>query len=79
MHDAIQAIQLHCMSMDDEPSHDKCPTGPDSWCFCQKAVANGEEPGPHKGNVKTPLRKEVAIVMKATYDRLSSKNYYSDA
>ena len=62
------------MSTDEEPLHSKCPPGSDSWCFYQKAMAKGETPGPHKDNIKTPLRKQVAETMEPTYNRLSNRD-----
>ena len=45
--------------------------GDDSWCFYQKALANGQEPGPHQTNVATPISVDVAVRVKAVYERLS--------
>ena len=39
----------------EDPHHHHCPAaaaaGTNSWCFYQRAVANGEEPGSHRENV----------------------------
>ncbi|GFU29070.1 uncharacterized protein TNCV_4836801 [Trichonephila clavipes] len=53
---AIYATLFHSMSTDQKPEHFKCPTGKDSWCFFQAALARGEVPGPHVKHVKTPLK-----------------------
>lgn len=37
MSNAIWASYYHNCSTDDNPQHDKCPTGEDSWCSWQKA------------------------------------------
>jgi hypothetical protein len=35
MRSGIWATFFHCISTDDEPHHDRCPDGPNSWCFFQ--------------------------------------------
>ncbi|GFV57006.1 uncharacterized protein TNCV_1678871 [Trichonephila clavipes] len=55
MKTAIYATLFHSISTDQKPQHFKCPTGKDSWCFFQAALARGEIPGPHVNHVKTPL------------------------
>lgn len=35
------ASYYHCSSTDSEPRHDTCPPGKVSWCFFQKAKAEG--------------------------------------
>lgn len=42
MRKAIWATYLHSSSTDAEPHHENCPTGADSWCSYQKAMANGQ-------------------------------------
>ena len=37
MRTAIWASLFHCMSTDEEPKHDRCPRGRDSWCFYNRA------------------------------------------
>ena len=37
MKDAIRATYFHYDSTDKNPQHDKCPSGPDSWCPWQRA------------------------------------------
>ncbi|GFY28181.1 uncharacterized protein TNCV_4395151 [Trichonephila clavipes] len=44
---AIYTTLLHSISTDAKPQHSKCPTGENSWCFYQSAIANGEKPGNH--------------------------------
>ena len=44
---AIWASLLHCMSTDDNPSYDSCPTSTESWCFYNKAVARDTDPPQH--------------------------------
>lgn len=74
MSDAIMASFLHCMSTDDAPQHQKCPQGPNSWCFYNKAVAIGQIPPNHKGNIGTPLSQDVAKAVKPIYERMSDHN-----
>lgn len=44
----IYATFYHCTSTDENPRHDLCPTGEKSWCFYQKALAQGKTPPSHK-------------------------------
>ena len=69
--DAVWATYYHAISTDETPQHDRCPVGDDSWCFYKKALATGQEPGPHRTNVGTPLSVDVAVPVKAVYERLS--------
>ena len=45
--------------------------GPDSWCFCNKAVANGQDPPKHKDHIGTPLSQDVARAVRPIYERMS--------
>ncbi|GFT45912.1 uncharacterized protein TNCV_2250521 [Trichonephila clavipes] len=56
MRAAIYTTLFHSISTDQKPQHFKCPTGKDSWCFFQAALARGEVPYPHIKHVKTPLK-----------------------
>ena len=38
---------LHCTSTDENPHHELCPEGAESWCFFQKALALGLGIKPH--------------------------------
>ena len=60
MQDAAMATFEHSSSTDEKPQHSRCPVGADSWCFFQKARATGQEPGPHRVNVHTPLSAPLA-------------------
>ena len=42
------------------PPSQRCPTGQDSWCFFNKAIARNEEPAPHAQEIQWPLKHEVA-------------------
>ncbi|KAK8721695.1 hypothetical protein OTU49_012515 [Cherax quadricarinatus] len=47
MRNGILASFFHCSSSDTNPQHHLCPTGPNSWCFYQKAVAANITPPSH--------------------------------
>ena len=70
MRHAVFATFFHAASTDEEPHHNHCPVGRDSWCFFQQALAMEEEPGPQCDNVGTPLSKDVAEHVKDVYVRL---------
>ena len=74
MRTAIWATLQHCMSTDEEPLHNNCPVGSDSWCFYQKAVAADVDPPPHKASIKFPISKSVAEAMIPVYTRMSDPN-----
>lgn len=74
MRSAIWATLFHCVSTDDAPHHTRCPQGPNSWCFYSKALANGEEPPPHEGNITYFLDAQVAEKMVPVYQRMSDVN-----
>ncbi|KAK0163795.1 hypothetical protein PV328_002489 [Microctonus aethiopoides] len=40
----IMAVYNHMISTDDNPKHDDCPAGPDSWCNWKLAEASGITP-----------------------------------
>ncbi|GFW12311.1 uncharacterized protein TNCV_2489551 [Trichonephila clavipes] len=72
MKTAIYATLFHSISTDQKPQHFKCPTGKDSWCFFQAALARGEVPGPHVKHVKTPLKETHLAKIMPIYQRLAS-------
>ena len=74
MRSAVWATLFHCLSTDDDPHHTRCPTGEDSWCFYQKAIATDEEPGPHTEHIHHPLDYPVAEAMVPVYKRMSDLN-----
>ena len=61
MRNAIMATWFHCVSTDEEPHHLRCPKGTDSWCFYQRALTAGTEPGSHEEHVSTALDGAVAM------------------
>ncbi|GBM80049.1 hypothetical protein AVEN_45035-1 [Araneus ventricosus] len=72
MKTAIYATLLHNISTDQKPQHHKCPTGKDSWCFHQAAMANGKTPGSHKSHLKTPVNEKFLPKIMPIYQRLAS-------
>lgn len=71
MKTAIFASLHHCSSTDDKPSHKKCPTGANSWCFFNRAKASGKKPASHK-MMKTFLSSNVVAKILPVYQRLAN-------
>ena len=71
MQNAIWASWFHCTSTDDEPHHRRCPERRDSWCFFNRAIAQGLHPPPHKDHLGTHLNREVAEHVLPVYKRLA--------
>lgn len=67
MQRAVMATFYHVTSTDDEPHHELCPPGPDSWCKHRSAQAKMEPAPPHRYN----LSKRVAEALLPVYQRLS--------
>lgn len=72
MKTAIYATLFHSISTDEKPQHSKCPTGVESWCFFQSALAKGEIPGSHILNVGTPINEKFLPKILPIYQRLAS-------
>ena len=53
LQDAILATFDHAVLTDEKPQHGHC------WCFYEKALATGQDPGTHHTHVGTPLSAEV--------------------
>lgn len=64
MRNEIYATLDHKLSTDDEPKHDKCPRGENSWCSWQKAQATGNSDYKHK----PPLSQEVFKAISPIYE-----------
>ena len=72
MRNAIWSALWHSMSSDEEPHHQQCPKGVESWCFYQKALALGESPPRHSDHpASTHLSKDVAHRLIPVYRRMS--------
>ena len=74
MRNAIWSGLWHSMSTDEQPQHHQCPTGEDSSCFYQRALAKGDEPPSHKEHpTNTYLTREVAHQMIPLYRPMSDE------
>nr|XP_042896708.1 uncharacterized protein LOC122269121 [Parasteatoda tepidariorum] len=71
MKSAIYASLLHCSSSDKAPKHSKCPTGVQSWCFFQRALATSEIQPSHEA-MKTYISEDVLSKILPIYQRLAS-------
>lgn len=69
---SIFATLDHCQSTDNKPLHNRCPTGNESWCFYQRAIAKNKKPLSHAVAIKTPLRPDVISKIVPIYQRLGS-------
>ncbi|GFU83092.1 uncharacterized protein TNCV_65621 [Trichonephila clavipes] len=76
MKTAIYATLFHSISTDQKAQHFKCPTGKDSWCFFQAALACGEVPGPHVKHVKTPWKETHLAKIMPIYQILASNELF---
>ena len=70
MRNAVFATFFHSASTDEDPHHSRCPVGSNSWCFFQRALAAGEEPGSHRDKLGTPLTRDVSRHVEEVYVRL---------
>ena len=73
MRSRIFATLLHLSSSDAHPKHVHCPQGGKSWCFCQRAKAEGKRPEAHKDYETLPSqtgRKLVPIFNRLTDEDL---------
>ena len=71
MRKRIFAILFHYSSSDEHPKHVHCPPGDKSWCFWQRAVAHGKEPGTHKDH--ETLGVEIGKKMVPIFQRLTDE------
>lgn len=69
---AIFSTLTHCKSTDNKPELCNCPTGKESWCFYQRAIAEGRIPESHGDRIKTPLSEVTVAKMIPLYTRLST-------
>jgi hypothetical protein len=72
MAQATKAILYHYSSTPEEPQHDNCPSGKDSWCSYQRDLANGTKL--HKP-IKNPLSPAIVQVVKPVFDRLGDAKF----
>lgn len=67
MKNAIWGTLFHKMSTDENPQHDHCPTGENSWCSWQRAKCENALAG---YTHKPPMREEVFEAIKPVYEKL---------
>ena len=75
MRPSCMCTLLHCTSTDEDPHHELCPEGAESWCFYQKAQALGIQPKPHDeelGENKMRLTEYELSQVKEVYDDLTN-------
>ncbi|CAN7996266.1 unnamed protein product [Ixodes hexagonus] len=70
MEKAVQATLLHMTSTDEAPDHSHCPEGDSSWCSYNRALANHEEPPPHKN----PLPGFIRTALEPVFERLGDRH-----
>jgi hypothetical protein len=65
MQKAVWALFYHKRSTDQEPSHQFCPTGNESWCPYQRACSNGLlKSYKHKNTVPPPVMDAIKDIFK---------------
>lgn len=69
MKNAIWAVFYHNISTNDEPQHQYCPPGKESWCKWRAAEAHGTL---SSFNHKPPLNKNVEDAIKPVFEALSA-------
>ncbi|XP_076444349.1 uncharacterized protein LOC143282549 [Babylonia areolata] len=74
LRNAVWATLFHSASTDEDPHHFRCPHGPDSWCFFNKALSLGQQPGPHAENLGTAVSREVFSKLVPLYKRMTSSH-----
>jgi hypothetical protein len=70
MHTAVLTTLLHVSSTDEDPRHQLCPEGENSWCFFQRAISKNEEPRRHTV-ASVSQSHDVVQEMRPVYARLS--------
>ena len=70
MRSAVWAILYHSASSDEDPQHNYCPKGENSWCGWQRDVAKGVQTYKHKSR----LAPAVVEVIKPVFEALSADN-----
>ena len=68
---AIFSTLRHCKSSDVKPQHSTCPTGENSWCFYNRAIAR-KQPVPSHKRMSSYLREDVVCKMVLVYKKLVS-------
>ena len=66
-------VQHHSKSTDENPDHDLCPPGAESWCGFQRDEANGTADYQHE----YPIPEAVADAIYPTFEALSDESLLS--
>jgi len=74
MRNDIWATLYHKISTDENPQHQKCPIGPDSWCTWQQATAANTL---HIYNHKPPMSTEIFNAIQKIYQDLTTEDLLS--
>jgi len=74
MRNEIWSTLYHKMSTDENPQHEKCPVGVDSWCSWQRSKALGTLATYEH---KSPMHEDVFKAIQPIYKELSSDNLLS--
>lgn len=72
MSKATHAILKHYASTPEQPRHEDCPMGKDSWCSHNRDKATGQTT---HVPIQDPLPEAVVKVMQPTFDRLGSEQF----
>lgn len=73
MQNAVMAIWHHSKSTDENPDHDLCPPGEQSWCGFQRDISKGRADYVHK----SPIPEAVADAIYPTFEALSDESLLS--
>lgn len=69
MEKAIMATFYHVTSTDNEPHHEHCPTGVNSWCKFNSAAASGQPAPAHKLQLPAHVRAALLPIYKRLPER----------
>lgn len=72
MSKATHAIIKHYSSIPENPQHEDCPAGEDSWCSYNQDLATGQTT--HLP-MQDPLPQAVVNVIQPTFDRLGDETF----
>ena len=72
MRSRIFAILFHLSSSDAHPKHMHCPQRAKSWCFHQRATAEGKKPDAHKDHETLPS--EIGRKLVPIFNRLTNED-----
>ena len=74
MSKATHAILKHCSSTPENPRHEDCPSGNESWCSYNRDLATGQTT---HCPIQDPLPQAVVNAIQPTFDRLGDKHFLS--